>query len=149
MKLVAAIGRGGTDIDEVNALDHAFGYAAGPDMTRRDLQVSAKKAGRPWDMSKGFEHSAPIGDILPAATIGDPASGLIELKVNGKLRQSSDLSKMTWRVPETIACLPRQLRLGAGDLIMTGPPAGVAAVVRGDLLEGMIAGVGSVRTKIV
>jgi len=148
MELVVAIGTGGTDIDEAHALDHVFGYAAGLDMTRRDLQASAKKAGRPWDMSKGFDHSAPIGDISPAATVGHPASGLIELKVNGKLRQSSDLSKMTWSVPETIACLSRQVRLGAGDLIMTGTPEGVAAVVRGDLLEGMIAGVGSVRTKI-
>ena len=149
MELVVAIGTGGTDIDEAHALDHVFGYAAGLDMTRRDLQASAKKAGRPWDMSKGFDHSAPIGDILPAATIGHPASGLIELKVNGKLRQSSDLSKMIWSVPETIAYLSRQVRLGAGDLIMTGTPEGVAAVVRGDLLEGMIASVGSVRTKIV
>jgi fumarylpyruvate hydrolase len=149
MELVVAIGTGGTDIDEAHALDHVFGYAAGPDMTRRDLQASARKAGRPWDMSKGFDHSAPIGDILPAATVGHPASGLIELKVNGKLRQSSDLSKMTWSVPETIACLSRQVRLGAGDLIMTGPLEGVAAVMRGDLLEGIIAGVGSVRTKIV
>jgi fumarylpyruvate hydrolase len=149
MELVVAIGTGGTDIDEAHALDHVFGYAAGLDMTRRDLQASAKKAGRPWDMSKGFDHSAPIGDILPAATIGHPASGLIELKVNGKVRQSSDLSKMIWSVPETIAYLSRQVRLAAGDLIMTGTPEGVAAVVRGDVLEGMIAGVGSVRTKII
>jgi fumarylpyruvate hydrolase len=149
MELVVAIGTGGVDIDEAHALDHVFGYAAGLDMTRRDLQAAAKKAGRPWDMSKGFDHSAPIGDIYPAATIGHPSSGLIELKVNGKVRQSSDLAKMIWSVPETIAYLSRQVRLGSGDLIMTGTPEGVAAVVRGDVLEGHIAGVGTVRTQIV
>lgn len=148
MELVVAIGAGGTDIDEAHALDHIFGYAAGLDMTRRDLQAAAKKAGRPWDMSKGFDHSAPIGDIAPAATIGHPASGLIELKVNGKVRQSSDLAKMIWTVPETIAYLSRQVRLCAGDLIMTGTPEGVAAVSKGDVLEGHIAGVGNVRTSI-
>lgn len=149
MELVVAIGTGGMDIEEAHALDHVFGYAAGLDMTRRDLQAAAKKAGRPWDMSKGFDHSAPIGDIYPAATIGHPSEGLIELKVNGKVRQSSDLAKMIWSVPETIAYLSRQVRLAAGDLIMTGTPEGVAAVVRGDVLEGHIAGVGTVRTQIV
>ncbi|MCX7325477.1 MAG: fumarylacetoacetate hydrolase family protein [Hyphomicrobiales bacterium] len=148
MELVVAIGAGGAEIDGAHALDHIFGYAAGLDMTRRDLQAAAKKAGRPWDMSKGFDHSAPIGDIAPAATIGHPASGLIELTVNGKVRQSSDLAKMIWTVPETIAYLSRQVRLCAGDLIMTGTPEGVAAVVKGDVLEGRIAGVGSVRTQI-
>ncbi len=149
MELVVAIGAGGAEIDEAHALDHIFGYAAGLDMTRRDLQAAAKKAGRPWDMSKGFDHSAPIGDIAPAATIGHPASGLIELTVNGKVRQSSDLAKMIWTVPETIAYLSRQVRLCPGDLIMTGTPEGVAAVVKGDLLEGRIAGVGNVRTQII
>ena len=148
MELVVAIGAGGAEIDGAHALDHIFGYAAGLDMTRRDLQAAAKKAGRPWDMSKGFDQSAPIGDIAPAATIGHPASGLIELTVNGKVRQSSDLAKMIWTVPETIAYLSRQVRLCAGDLIMTGTPEGVAAVVKGDVLEGRIAGVGSVRTQI-
>ena len=149
MELVIAIGVGGIDIDESHALDHIMGYAAGLDMTRRDLQAAAKKAGRPWDMAKGFDHSAPIGDIAPAATIGHPSAGLIELKVNDKVRQSSDLGKMIWNVPETIAYLSRQVRLSAGDLIMTGTPEGVAAVVRGDVLEGQIAGVGKVRTTII
>jgi fumarylpyruvate hydrolase len=148
MELVVAIGAGGAQIDEAHALDHIFGYAAGLDMTRRDLQAAAKKAGRPWDMSKGFDASAPVGDITPAATIGHPSSGLIELTVNGKVRQSSDLAKMIWTVPETIAYLSRQVRLCSGDLIMTGTPEGVAAVVRGDVLEGRIAGVGNVRTQI-
>jgi fumarylpyruvate hydrolase len=149
MELVVAIGTGGAAIDLEHALDHVFGYAAGLDMTRRDLQAAAKKAGRPWDMAKGFDHSAPIGDLSPAATIGHPESGAIELLVNGKPRQSSDLSKMIWNVPETIAYLSRLVTLAAGDLIMTGTPEGVAAVVRGDFLEGRIAGVGSVRTEIV
>lgn len=148
MELVVAIGTGGVDIDEVHALDHVFGYAAGLDMTRRDLQAAAKKAGRPWDMAKGFDYSAPIGDIYPAATIGHPSAGMIELKVNGTVRQTSDLAKMIWNIPETIAYLSRQVQLSAGDLIMTGTPEGVAAVVRGDVLEGSITGVGTVRTVI-
>ncbi len=149
MEFVVAIGTGGHDIDEQHALDHVFGYAAGLDMTRRDLQAAAKKAGRPWDMSKGFDNSAPIGHIYPSATIGHPQSGLIELKVNGQVRQSSDLAKMIWSVPETIAYLSGQVHLAPGDLIMTGTPEGVASVVRGDVLEGYIAGVGSVKTLIV
>jgi fumarylpyruvate hydrolase len=149
MELVVAIGTGGSDIALADALDHVFGYAAGLDMTRRDLQAAAKKAGRPWDMSKGFDHSAPIGDIVPSATIGHPPGGLIELKVNGVVRQSSDLAKMIWSVPEVIAYLSGLVRLAAGDLIMTGTPEGVAAVSRGDLLEGHIAGVGAVSTRIV
>ncbi len=149
MELVIAIGMGGVDIDEAKALDHVLGYAAGLDMTRRDLQAAAKKAGRPWDMAKGFDHSAPIGSLSLAADIGHPGAGLIELKVNGQVRQSSDLAKMIWNIPETIAYLSRQVRLSAGDLIMTGTPEGVAAVVRGDVLEGRIAGVGTVSTRIV
>jgi fumarylpyruvate hydrolase len=148
MELVIAIGVGGKDIAEADALKHVFGYAAGLDMTRRDLQAAAKKAGRPWDMSKGFDHSAPIGDIARASVIGHPTAGLIELKVNGEVRQTSDLGKMIWNVPETIAYLSGLVSLSPGDLIMTGTPEGVAAVVRGDVLEGSIAGVGTVRTKI-
>ncbi len=149
MELVVAIGKGGVDIAEANALNHVFGYAAGLDMTRRDLQAAAKKAGRPWDMAKGFDASAPIGEIVQVATSGHPASGVIELRVNGQARQSSDLAKMIWNIPETIAYLSGLVRLEAGDLIMTGTPEGVAAVVKGDVLEGTIAGVGSVRTRIV
>ncbi|HEV7339977.1 MAG TPA: fumarylacetoacetate hydrolase family protein [Bosea sp. (in: a-proteobacteria)] len=149
MELVVAIGKGGKDIAEVDALGHVFGYAAGLDMTRRDLQAAAKKAGRPWDMAKGFDLSAPVGEIVPAAKAGYPAAGLIELKVNGKVRQTSDLAKQIWNVPETIAYLSGLVELAPGDLIMTGTPEGVAAVVRGDLLEGTIAGVGSVRARIV
>jgi fumarylpyruvate hydrolase len=148
MELVAAIGRGGAEIPPGDALTHVFGYAAGLDMTRRDLQAAAKKAGRPWDMSKGFDFSAPIGEISPAARIGHPARGAIELRVNGRPRQSSDLDRMIWSVAETIAYLSGLVRLAPGDLIFTGTPDGVAAVARGDLLEGRIEGVGSVRTRI-
>jgi fumarylpyruvate hydrolase len=149
MELVAAIGRGGAEIAPAEAEGHVFGYAAGLDMTRRDLQAEAKKAGRPWDMSKGFDLSAPIGEIAPAARIGHPAAGAISLKVNSRLRQSSDLSQMIWSVAEVVAHLSRLVRLAPGDLLFTGTPEGVAAVVRGDLLEGRIEGVGSVTTRIV
>lgn len=149
MEMVVAIGKGGKDIAEAEALAHVFGYAAGLDLTRRDLQAEAKKAGRPWDMAKGFDASAPIGEIAPAAKIGHPAAGAIALTVNGAARQSSDLAKMIWSVPETIAHLSRLVELKAGDLIFTGTPEGVAACVRGDRLEGTVAGVGAVTTRLV
>jgi fumarylpyruvate hydrolase len=149
MELVIAIGKGGTDIAEADALNHIFGYAAGLDMTRRDLQAAAKKAGRPWDMAKGFDHSAPIGEIAPASEIGHPSEGEITLVVNGERRQHSDLAKMIWSVPEIIAYLSGLVQVEAGDLIMTGTPEGVAAVVRGDILQGVIPGVGTVSTRIV
>ncbi len=148
MELVVALDGGGADIAEADALGKVWGYAAGLDMTRRDLQGEAKKQGRPWDMGKGFDHSAPIGDLVPAAGV-DPAHGRIELRVNGSVRQSSDLSKLIWSVPETIAYLSRLVRLAPGDLIFTGTPEGVAAAQRGDLLEGTIEGVGTVRTRVV
>ena len=121
---------------------------SGLDMTRRDLQGQAKKEGRPWDMGKGFDHSAPIGTLVPASRIGHPAKGRIELTVNGTVRQTADLSQLIWSVPETIAYLSRLVRLAPGDLVFTGTPAGVAAVSRGDRLEGTIEGVGSVSTRI-
>jgi fumarylpyruvate hydrolase len=149
MELVVAIGEGGADIAEADALAHVWGYAAGLDMTRRDLQNAAKKEGKPWDMGKGFDYSAPIGRVAPASKIGHPSAGLIELKVNGAVRQTSDLSKMIWDVPEMIAYLSGLVKLAPGDLIYTGTPENVAAVQRGDLLEGFIEGVGTVKTRIV
>ena len=149
MELVVAIGVGGAAITEAAALGHVWGYAAGLDMTRRDLQNVAKKTARPWDMAKGFDHSAPIGEIIPAALLADPTRGRIELRVNGAVRQSSDLSQMIWSVAETIACLSGLVTLAPGDLIFTGTPEGVAAVGRGALLDGTGAGVGTVRTRIV
>lgn len=149
MELVVALQSGGANIAEADALSHVWGYAAGLDMTRRDLQGEAKKLGRPWDMGKGFDHSAPIGLLVPASHLADPTKGKIELKVNGVVRQSSDLSFLIWSIAETIAYLSRFVVLAAGDLIFTGTPEGVAACVRGDVLEGMVEGVGTVKTRLV
>ncbi|MBX5472647.1 MAG: fumarylacetoacetate hydrolase family protein [Acetobacteraceae bacterium] len=149
MELVVAIGKGGANIPEREALNHVYGYAAGIDMTRRDLQAEAKKAGRPWEMSKGFDHSAPIGEIAPASQIGHPAQGKIVLSVNGKVRQNSDIANMIWPVSGIIAELSRFVRLEPGDLIFTGTPEGVGPVSRGDVLEGSISGVGTVRVRVV
>ena len=149
MELVVAIGEGGVNIAEADAPAHVWGYAAGLDMTRRDLQNAAKKEGKPWDMGKGFDFSAPIGLMVPASKVGHPAAGLIELKVNGKVRQTSDLLKMIWNVPETIAYLSGLVKLAPGDLIYTGTPENVAGVERGDLLEGVVEGIGTVKTRIV
>jgi fumarylpyruvate hydrolase len=148
IELVVALSSGGADIAESKALEHVFGYAAGLDLTRRDLQSAAKKAGKPWDMGKGFDHSAPIGQIAPASRVGHPSSTRIELTVNGTMRQSSTLTNMIWSVPEIITTLSRYVRLAPGDLIFTGTPEGVAAVKRGDILVGQIEGVGEVRTQI-
>jgi len=149
IELVVAIGKEGGDIAVGDALDHVYGYAAGLDMTRRDLQAVAKKAGRPWEMSKSFDHSAPIGTIEPASTIGHPDKGAIRFSVNGTVRQTGNLNEQIWSVAESIAYLSQFVTLKAGDLIMTGTPAGVSAVMRGDVLEGSIEGVGSVKTTII
>ena len=149
MELVVAIGKAGTNVPVEQALAHVWGYAAGIDMTRRDLQNDAKATRRPWDMSKGFDHSAPIGDLIPAAPLPDPTKGAIVLTVNGAPRQSSDLSQMIWSVAETVAFLSTFVTIAPGDLIFTGTPEGVGAVQRGDVLEGHVAGVGTVRTRIV
>jgi len=149
IELVVAIGKDGRNIAEGDALSHVFGYGAGLDMTRRDLQALAKKAGRPWSFAKGFDQSAPLGDLVRASEIGHPDKGAITLSVNGVERQRGDLADQIWSVPETIAYLSRFVGLKAGDLIMTGTPAGVGAVVRGDVLEGAIEVVGTVSTVIV
>jgi fumarylpyruvate hydrolase len=149
MELVVAIGKGGKDIDVKDALAHVYGYAAGLDLTRRDMQDEAKAMRRPWDMSKGFDASAPIGEIAPASEIGHPAAGRIALDVNGAGRQVGDLADQIWPVPDIIATLSKLVALAPGDLILTGTPEGVAAVVRGDLLEGEIEGVGKVKTRLV
>jgi fumarylpyruvate hydrolase len=148
MELVVALHLGGTNIPKERALDHVFGYAAGLDMTRRDLQAAAKKLGRPWDTAKGFDHAAPCGRIAPVARTGHPTRGAIWLKVNGEVRQHSDLSQLIWKVPEVIAYLSTLFTLVPGDLIYTGTPAGVAAVKRGDVLEGGIDGVGTIGTRV-
>ena len=142
IELVVAIGSGGERIAADDALAHVFGYAVGLDMTRRDLQDQAKQARRPWDMAKGFDRSAPISAVRPAAVIGHPTDGAIWLRINGELRQEGDLAQQIWKVPETIAYLSTLLELRPGDLIMTGTPKGVGRVERGDRLEGHIDGVG-------
>ena len=149
IEMVIAIGTGGVDIPQAKALDHVYGYALGLDMTRRDLQGEAKKTGRPWEIGKAFEHSAPMGEIVPASVVGHLSKGAITLKVNGTIRQQSDLSQLIWNVPEIIAHLSAIFELKAGDLIMTGTPAGVAAVKPGDVMEGHCEGLGSITTKVV
>ena len=149
LEMVVALGTGASDILPEDAFALVWGYAAGLDMTRRDVQAVAKKAGRPWEMAKGFDHSAPIGEIAPASQIGHPTSGKLELLVNGQVRQSSNIANMTWSVPEMISYLSKLVRLAPGDLIFTGTPEGVGAVQRGDRLEGKIEGVGEVVTRIV
>lgn len=139
-ELVVALGTGGRDIPEAQALSHVWGYAAGNDLTRRDLQAEAKRMGRPWDLAKGFDGSAVIGPVHAVADLGHPARGAIALSVNGETRQSGDLSEMIWSVPEIIAILSRAVTLCPGDLIMTGTPAGVGALVPGDLCTVSIAG---------
>jgi fumarylpyruvate hydrolase len=148
IELVAALGRGGADIPASKALDCVFGYAAGIDLTRRDLQTAARNAGRPWDMSKGFDHSAPIGAISPAAVIGHPARGRIALSVNGAVRQDGDLGDLIWRVPEIIAALSRNVALAPGDLIFTGTPSGVGPILPGDRVDGEVEHVGYVAISI-
>jgi fumarylpyruvate hydrolase len=142
IELVVALQRGGEGITSDDALSHVFGYAVGLDMTRRDLQAQAKKAGRPWDMAKGFDRSAPMSHLRPASVIGHPSEGAIYLRINGEPRQEGDLSQQIWKVPETIAYLSTLVELQPGDLIMTGTPKGVGRVEPGDHLEGHIDRVG-------
>lgn len=149
IELVVAIGTGGRDISVADALSHVFGYSIGLDLTRRDLQEEAKAMRRPWDLSKGFDASAPIGDIVPVSQIGHPASGRITLEVNGKLKQGGDLADQIWPVQDIISSLSRFVALAPGDLIFTGTPEGVAAIEPGDTLEGAIEGVGKLHTKII
>lgn len=149
VEMVVAIGKGGSDIPVEKSFDHVYGYALGLDMTRRDLQNEAKKTGRPWEIGKAFEHSAPMTDIVTVDKVGHLAKGTIWLKVNGEVKQQSDLDQLIWNVPEIIAHLSTIFELKAGDLIMTGTPAGVGAVKRGDMMEGYCEGIGSITAKVV
>jgi fumarylpyruvate hydrolase len=149
IEVVVALSTGGADIPVDAALAHVFGYAVGLDMTRRDLQGEAKKLGRPWEVGKAFEKSAPLSAIAPASVIGHPDAGAIRLKVNGRTAQEGDLNQLIWKVPETIAYLSRLFTLAPGDIIMTGTPAGVGAVKRGDRLEGHIDKVGDLAVRVV
>ena len=148
IELVAAIGKGGSEIELDDALDHVWGYAVGLDMTRRDLQGEMKKAGRPWEIGKAFEHSAPCSAVEPASEIGHPSEGAVELLVNGEVRQEGNLNQLIWKVPEIVSYLSGLFELQPGDLIMTGTPAGVGPVERGDLMECRIEGVGVLSTRV-
>lgn len=140
IELVVAIGAGGRDIPVARALDHVYGYAVGLDMTRRDLQAEAKKAGRPWDMAKGFDHSAPIAPIHKASEVGELSASAITLKINDAVRQSGHIADLIWSVPEVVSYLSGLVELAPGDLIYTGTPDGVGPTVQGDRLVGHVDG---------
>jgi fumarylpyruvate hydrolase len=142
IEMVAAIGKGGKNIPVEKALEHVWGYAVGLDMTRRDIQGEAKKMGRPWEMGKSFDESAPMSALRPASKIGHPQKGAIWLKVNGQVKQQGDLAMQIWSLPEQINYLSNLITLQPGDLIFSGTPAGVGPVKAGDKLEGHVDGVG-------
>lgn len=141
IELVIAIGKGGANIEEADVMDHIWGASAGIDFTRRDLQAQAKKMGRPWDWAKAFDNSAPIAPLLPIADVASVETGRIWLAVNGELKQEADLAQMIWSVREHTATLSRAVTLAPGDIVMTGTPAGVGAVVPGDVLTGGVDGI--------
>ncbi len=148
IELVVAIGVGGSNIKAADASKHIYGYAVGLDMTRRDLQNDMKKQGRPWCIGKGFDYSAPIGPITPAAQVPDIGNAAIHLQVNGQERQRSTVAKLIWNIAETIEQLSAAWTLQPGDLIFTGTPEGVGAVVRGDTLVGGIDGLQGISVRM-
>lgn len=148
-ELLVALHSGGTDISVEDALDHVWGYAPCLDMTRRDLQGIAKKAGRPWEIGKSFERSAPVGPLRPVSEVGHLSAGEISLTVNGEMRQSGDLDQMIWKVPEMISYLSAYFELAAGDVILSGTPSGVGPIARGDVMELSIAGLNTLRVAVV
>lgn len=149
VEMVVAIGKGGADIAAEVALDHVYGYAVGIDLTRRDLQAAAKKGGKPWDMAKGFDASAPLSAIRPTSRIGHPDAGAVTLAVDGETRQSGDLADMIWSVPAMIAYLSTLVILAPGDLIFTGTPEGVGPVQRGQSMAAEVAGVSRLTVTLV
>ena len=149
LEMVVGLAKGGKNIPIETALDHVFGYGVGLDMTRRDLQNEAKKQGRPWEVGKAFEQSAPCSELIPVSAIGHPDQGAVWLKVNGEVRQEGDLNQMLWKTAEQISILSRFFELQPGDLIMTGTPSGVGAVKRGDKLEGHVAGVCNLTVNVI
>lgn len=148
IELVAAIGTGGRDILASQAAAHIWGYAVGLDMTRRDLQGEMKKQGRPWCIGKAFDQSAPIGPIVPKALTGELTTGAITLSVNGVIKQKGDLKDLIWNINETIEVLSKAWELFPGDLIYTGTPAGVGAVVKGDVMEGRVEGLPALKVAV-
>jgi len=148
IEMMVALKSGGRDIALEDALSHVWGYGVALDMTRRDLQGEAKQLGRPWEIGKSFEHSAPISPLLPVSKVGHPSTGEITLHVNGALHQEGDLAQMIWKTPEIIRYLSQYFELAAGDVILTGTPAGVGPVARGDVMEGKVAGLGTLRVRV-
>lgn len=148
IELVVAIGQGGRDIPVASALDHVYGYAVGLDMTRRDLQLEARDKGRPWEFGKSFAKSAPIGPLHRVQELGHLPSAAITLTVNGQVRQSADVSQLIWSVAECVATLSDYETLEPGDIIMTGTPEGVNAVVAGDVMRGAVAGLGEIEVRV-
>lgn len=147
-ELVVAIGKGGRDISVDDAHEYVWGYAAGNDLTRRDLQQVAKETRRPWAMAKGFDHSAPIGPLHAVADVGHPERGAIKCLVNGEVRQDADLAELIWKVPEVVAFLSKTVTIAPGDLILTGTPAGVGPLKPGDTCVVQIEGLTEVSTSI-
>lgn len=147
-EMLVALKSGGSDILLNDALDHVFGYGLSLDMTRRDLQGIQKKMGRPWEIGKAFERSAPCGPLHPVSEVGHPDHGRLELTVNGAVRQEADLNQMIWKVPEMISYLSRYFELAAGDVIMSGTPSGVAAIEKGDVMVLTIDGLGALEVNV-
>lgn len=149
IEMVVALAKGGRDIPVEKALDHVFGYAVGLDMTRRDLQDEAKQLRRPWELGKAADFSGPVGPLHPASRVGHPTSGIISLAVDGAVKQKADLSDMIWSVAEQISYLSAYFELFPGDVIFSGTPEGVGAVVRGQTMTGSIGGLGEIRLRVV
>jgi len=149
IELVAAIGKGGSNISVEDALSHVWGYAVGLDMTRRDLQMKMREMGRPWELGKAFDESAPIGPIHPVAQSGHLEKAAITLDVNGVRKQSSSIDKLIWSVAETVSYLSKYFRLEPGDLIYTGTPEGVGPVVAGQTMVGAVEGLGEIKVEVV
>ncbi|MBW4962471.1 fumarylacetoacetate hydrolase family protein [Sulfitobacter sp. CW3] len=148
IELIIAIGKGGRDIAEDDVMDHVWGASVGIDLTRRDLQNEAKTMGRPWDWGKAFDHSAPIAPIVPIADVPSVETGRIWLAVNGETKQDADLADLIWSVREHVSILSRSMTLAPGDIIMTGTPAGVGAIVGGDVVTGGVDGIGTLEVTI-
>ena len=148
IEMVVALVKGGVDIPVDRALDHVFGYGVGIDMTRRDLQAKAKELARPWEVAKAFEASAPCSPLMPASAIGHPSHGAIWLDMNGERRQTGDLNQMIWKVPEMVSYLSGLFTLAPGDVIFSGTPSGVGAIVRGDVMRGHIDRVGDLEVRV-
>ncbi len=148
IEMAVALKSGGTNIAVEDALDHVYGYAVSLDMTRRDLQGEQKKMGRPWEIGKAFERSAPIGPIHPVESVGHLSEGRVELKVNGEVRQEGDLNQMIWKVPEMISYLSNYFELAPGDVIQSGTPSGVGPVEKGDEMIVHVDGLGDLTVRV-